>query len=302
MNAARPPDHDLDRLLDADRGEFAGVYDRLSRAEPPRRLDRAILAEASRVALGAPAPRTHRWMLGLGSAAGLVLAAGIAWQVGQQRDAEVAVPAAAPRPAAVEVVPVQAITPRAPAAHDRAPQETTERASESAPVAIEKKREAVQRRAAAPKPAPPQAPPPAPAPVAAAAESATPASAPRPAEPLREEAEAFADDAVRSADPAPQESRERSAASDREGAAKVDAAASTRIGNATGARAGSAPPAPSTSVQLRNNMQRDPEDWLAEISRLEQAGRHQEAVENLRLFRRVHPDWPIGDRLRRLIE
>lgn len=298
MNTPRPPDRDLDRLLDADRGDFAAVYDRLSRAEPPRRLDRAILAEASRVALGPQAPRTHRWMLGLGSAAGLVLAAGIAWQVGQQRDAEDSVPAAAaPRPAAVDVVPVQPITPRAPAAQDAVPEAAAGTAAAS--VVVEKKREAAPRRAAPAKPAPPPAAPP-PPPVAAA-ELAAPAPASTPAEPLREEAEAFADDAAKAA-PAEQRARDRSAASDHETSAKADQALSTRIGNAGGSRATSAPPAPSTSVQLRNNMQRDPEDWLAEILRLEHDGRRQEAIENLRLFRRVHPDWPIGERLRRLLE
>jgi hypothetical protein len=301
MSTPRPPDHDLERLLEADRGEFATIYDRLSRAEPPRRLDRAVLAEASRVALGPQAPRTHRWMLGLGSAAGLVLAAGIAWQVGQQREASEAVPAASPRPRASDVVPVQPISPRTPPAAEEAPPPAVGSGREAAPAAVEKKREAAQRRATAVKPAPPPAPPALAPPEASVPAPPSPAAG-MPVEPLREEAEALADDAAKVAAPEPQRARDASAASDNEAAARSnqDAATGSRIRG--GSRDAAAAPAPTTSVQLRNNMQRDPEDWLAEIVRLESAGRRQEAIENLRLFRRMHPEWPLGDRLRRLLE
>ncbi len=61
-------------------------------------------------------------------------------------------------------------------------------------------------------------------------------------------------------------------------------------------------PAPSSSVKLRQNMHLAPQDWLAEIVRLKNAGRRQEAIENLRLFRRMHPDWQLSDELRRLAE
>ncbi|MBN8481632.1 MAG: hypothetical protein J0L88_08595, partial [Xanthomonadales bacterium] len=62
----RTPERDLERLLDADRGDFGAIYDRLARVDPPRRIDRAILAEASRAALGPRAPRKQRWLVGLG--------------------------------------------------------------------------------------------------------------------------------------------------------------------------------------------------------------------------------------------
>jgi hypothetical protein len=61
-------------------------------------------------------------------------------------------------------------------------------------------------------------------------------------------------------------------------------------------------PSPSSSVKLRQNMHLAPQDWLAEILRLKNAGRRQEAIENLRLFRRMHPDWQLSDELRRLAE
>ena len=62
------------------------------------------------------------------------------------------------------------------------------------------------------------------------------------------------------------------------------------------------PGLPSGSVQLRSNMRLAPADWIAEIRRLVEAGRDQQAVENLRLFRRMHPDWPLDADLRDLGE
>ncbi|HEY6943336.1 MAG TPA: hypothetical protein VI238_17940, partial [Dokdonella sp.] len=82
MSLPRDPDRDLDRLLAEDGGELAALYRRLPKAEPPRRLDRSVLGAAARAVHG-HTPRRQRWLLGVGSAAGIVLAAGIAWHVGQ---------------------------------------------------------------------------------------------------------------------------------------------------------------------------------------------------------------------------
>ena len=60
------------------------------------------------------------------------------------------------------------------------------------------------------------------------------------------------------------------------------------------------PAAPSTSMKLRANMQLAPDAWIAEIRRLADAGQLQQAIENLRLFQRMHPDWPVDEDLRRL--
>lgn len=112
-----PHDRDLERLLD-DGGEFGALYRRLPRAEPPRRLDRSVIAAAARAVRGR-APRRQRWLVGVGSAAGLVLAAGIAWQVGQDalRQQRILEPARAQR-----VVPVQPITEPVPHKNERAMQ------------------------------------------------------------------------------------------------------------------------------------------------------------------------------------
>jgi hypothetical protein len=61
-------------------------------------------------------------------------------------------------------------------------------------------------------------------------------------------------------------------------------------------------PAPSSSVQLRQNMHLPPEEWLAEIVRLKREGHRQQAIENLRLFRRMHPDWKLSDELLHLAQ
>ncbi len=102
-----PHEHDaaLARLLSETGGEYAAVYRRLARAQPPRRLDRAVLGAAARAARGQEA-RGQRWWTWLGSAAGLVLAAGIAWRIGNE-------PLLAPRPQgahdhAIQVEPITA--------------------------------------------------------------------------------------------------------------------------------------------------------------------------------------------------
>lgn len=61
-------------------------------------------------------------------------------------------------------------------------------------------------------------------------------------------------------------------------------------------------PSPSGSVELRRDMQLSPEDWLAHIRELARQGRKQQALESLRLLRRMHPDVNIPETLRALEE
>lgn len=81
-------DRDLDDLLGENAGKVGANYRKLGKPEPPRRLDRNVLAEASRAVHGRP--RASRWLLGAGTAAGVLLAGGIAWRVNhdmlQQRE------------------------------------------------------------------------------------------------------------------------------------------------------------------------------------------------------------------------
>lgn len=109
MNPNTPPPHDDDL---PDERELAALYARLPKAEPDPALDAAVLARAGRAA---SARRRARWPVALGSAAVLVLAAGLAWQL---RDSRPDVTATPPAPMAQRVestgpasAPVQASAP-----------------------------------------------------------------------------------------------------------------------------------------------------------------------------------------------
>lgn len=73
-----------DGTLTPEERELAALYRRLPQDEPPPALDAAILAQA-RQAVQPQRTRNRRgaqrWVLGLGSAAALVLAAGVGWHV-----------------------------------------------------------------------------------------------------------------------------------------------------------------------------------------------------------------------------
>lgn len=75
MNPNKPPTNDDDL---PDERELAALYARLPKSEPDSALDAAVLAQATR---GLPVRRRPRWPVALGSAAVLVLAVGVAWQV-----------------------------------------------------------------------------------------------------------------------------------------------------------------------------------------------------------------------------
>jgi len=297
------PERDLNRLLDADRGEYGALYQRLSRTEPPRRIDRAVLGEASRAIRGNHRPaRAQRWLIGLGSAAGVVLAAGIAWQVGQQvRTQQVVAPVAEDARARDSgFIPVQPIiVPAEPsstgAMSARIEELAAQPGAKTEPVVA-------KARAAAPV-ARPQAPPPAPALPAPPAPAMAREETPLPDVRDTATAEAFPEKSERDDATSAPQAKSAPAESDMGGTAKPSEIrmGSERESDARRTRAMS-PQAPSGSVQLRNNMQLAPEVWLAEIVRLERAGRRQQAIENLRLFQRLHPDWELPESLRRLQE
>ncbi|HVT33912.1 MAG TPA: hypothetical protein VHE32_14795 [Rhodanobacteraceae bacterium] len=289
-----PNDRDLDDLLGDGGGRFGNLYRRLPRYEPPRRLDRAVLGEASRAVRNGKPPRRQRWIVGIGSAAGLVLAAGIAWRIGHE---PMATDAGADR---VRVVPVQPITESPRARHDDEPsRETPATAPQSAgaspppsPDAIGQRSDAdTVRRARKPlpgKPAPRPVSTPQPKAASAASESAPPPAVAPEAfpQPLDAEAEAGkSENATRPAASAPAAKSARSGA-----------AASDRLHRA-------APPTPpSSSVELQRDMQLSPEDWLSRIRELVRQDRRQQAIESLRLFVRAHPDRPVPADLQPLLD
>ena len=267
------PGPDLERLLQDDGGEYGALYRRLPRLEPPRRLDRAVLGEAARAVRG-QAPRRQRWIVGLGSAAGLVLAAGIAWQVGQEALRQ---PATLPaRQPATEVVPVQPIEEAARAA---APTASSDVTAQEEPVVAPARPRQQARSAPAKQVAPAESqgavePPlrmrvPAPPPAPPAPAEPQPATVPAPAG----DAAAGARKAATAAEPV------------REQADSLQAARE---------------PSSALPSDLQRDLQRTPADWLAHIRDLLQQGRRQQALQSLDLFRRTHPDQPVPDDLRTL--
>ena len=290
MSLPRDPDHDLDRLLADDGGELTALYRRLPKAEPPRRLDRSVLGEAARAVRGYT-PRRQRWLLGVGSAAGIVLAAGIAWHVGQdavRREAQGEMPVQSAPTAPSRNQNYVPVLPLSEPAAKHAPPMAQDAVGAAAPAAapppaaakpVPRKAEA-RAKDVAPPVAQPATPPAAPPPAAAAA---APAAEAFPAQAQRQDAEAATGAARAGA------------------AAESDLMAKERLDDKA-LRTRAAPTPPSSSVELRRDMQLAPEDWLAHVRQLLHQGRRQQAIESLRLFRNAHPRHPLPDELRALLD
>jgi hypothetical protein len=300
--SARDSDRELDDLLRDDGGDVGSLYKRLPRYEPPRRLDRAVLGEAARAIHSGKPPRRQRWIVGVGSAAGIVLAAGIAWRIGHDPFGAGTTPAAAPT-----VVPVQPISESTRAKHaeskasadaDRNDAATPDKTAApsagnlAAPAPAQRAEPAPQRKtrvAAKPPASMPASAAPAPPPVAEmqAAPPETPNDRARERESMQsvddKHAAGASSDAASNAQPFAG------------GAAKRDPAPSS-------SRMAPALSAPSGSVELARDTQLAPQDWLAHIGQLARHGRTQQATESLRLFHRAHPDWVIPDELAPLLK
>jgi hypothetical protein len=299
--SAHDPDRDLDELLRDDAGRLGSLYRKLPRYEPPRRLDRAVLGEAARAVHSGKPPRRQRWLVGVGSAAGLVLAAGIAWRIGHDAMNEGAVPPAA----APTVVPVQPIDGSAHAKREQsAPEAATADAlsspapaAQNAAAARPAERDAVKQderklRAAAKSAAP------APKPVAA------PAPEPFPAQPRqREEAPAKDLEKLQSFEESqPATAGRATGAMGGAAAGAVAPSSDKKTAAPERAYAPASPTVPSGSVELRRDMQLPPGEWLAHIRELERQGRHQQAMESLRLFIRAHPNRKVPTDLQPLLD
>ena len=299
MSPSRDPDRELQRLLDEDGGEYGAIYRRLSRPEPPRRLDRVVLANAARAVHADRAPPAQRWMLGIGSAAGVVLAAGIAWQVGKQLESRDAASGGSLERSHPSVIAVQPIN--EPAAPPKAESDSA-MSDQSGPAGAtsveERKPVGASRQKAARPPPPAPAPRPAVAPpevtqIQSQAERANTMAADAEAEPFPPAKDLPQAQGTPGAMDELGKSDRREQADEAAGAAPAKSLASPEPMQ-------SRAPAPTSSVQLRQNMHLPPEEWLAEIVRLKREGHRQQAIENLRLFRRMHPDWKLSDELLRL--
>jgi Meckel syndrome type 1 protein len=148
--------------------ELSSLYGRLPPIEPPTALDAAVRRAAAAAVQPAATPRRRaRWPVALSSAAALVVAAGLAWRMGQMPGKQDALHEAAVRHEARTIaVPVpQAVTPIAPAKPAAETYARAEKAQVSRKVATAPPRvlEEASRQApsklVAPAPPPPPAPP-----------------------------------------------------------------------------------------------------------------------------------------------
>ncbi|HET7563102.1 MAG TPA: hypothetical protein VFJ87_12060, partial [Rhodanobacteraceae bacterium] len=196
MNTHTPPPQDDDTLTPEER-ELAALYHRLPQDEPPAALDAAILAQARQAARR---DRTHdhrggqRWALGIGSAAALVMAAGLGWHVYSlnREPASLTPPAAATEQAKASAPAVDRIAaaphvdhpsnaaPAARAATPVPPPMTPPAMVAAKPAPAREMAKSAPRRVAPPAPPPPLPPPPPPIMVAPALAPPPPAPAPPP--------------------------------------------------------------------------------------------------------------------------
>jgi len=253
-------------MTESDRDpEVSRRYRELAREEPPRALDKAILAAARRELETYPAPLVaptgrRRWTVPVAAAAVIVLSAVVTLQIQrEQPDAELAAPPQVvpmPRKDDAPAAPPPAAAPRA-------------EAPRAKPQAAERRRALEPSLASRSAPKPAQAPvavQPSPAPAAESAQSKPP-SDPGP----------FAPDPARTAPAAAAEPQSRPAAP----AAKLAQQQLER-----------------DAVAKRLDESEPPERTLARIVALRREGRHKEADELYAEFRRRHPGYRIPEAMR----
>jgi hypothetical protein len=281
---------DPDDLLRDGGGEIGDLYRRLPRYEPPRRLDRAVLNEAARAVLSGKPPRRQRWIIGVGSAAGLVLAAGLAWRIGHEPTGQNAPVAPTAAPIVVPVQPIDESSRAKREAHARGEAAPAEESPRSEPPqaagAVSNRQDqlkAVRKQRAESKPASPPMQNEAPPPAAAAVPTPKPFSA----------SEQDLDQP---------KDVEKAGAASAGSAAQTPSAASADKRAATNVRGRASPTLPSSSIELQRDMQLAPPEWLAHVRDLMQQGRRQQATESLRLFVRTHPEHRVPADLRELLE
>lgn len=298
MNTHRPDDarSNDERLPGED--ELGALYRKLPRKEPGPALDAAVLrAAAAAVRSGEPAAATlrparrARWPVALGSAAILVLAAGLGWRM---RD----MPASTP-PAQAGAVTVQEANAPAAAAPPAKPEAVGEIQADAqnapppppAPPPAHLAADAVMAKRAAPAPSPnlqeqatavPAAP-------MAAPVAGVPAAADRAAPVAAEQAPSFA---AKSAQRVIEQRRPEPAAMANSNA---EAASGVTAARATAPLAAPAPPPPTDTARDEHDT---PAQELDKIRRLLADNRRDEARQRLADFHRDRPDYPLPDDLR----
>ena len=298
--------------LDAEERELADLLAREALPGPSPQLDARILAAARAATTPASRHPRRRWIAGLGIAASLVLAVGIAWRLRPLPE----------RPAASEAVMAVRVAERmdrvpatAPAVADAVYSQPQLPAQEAAkPVAAERESGAARKAAPAeppvvfdePSPMESQAPapPPPPAPVAAPAPvangMAAPAASATQAAPMQKQADS--NDKAKTLDrievkgsqiPASAPQAFSRDASGLDAAAAADAAASGEVVPSQ-AELDEEPPATADSPQVQ-------EAWLQRIRELLSAGETEAARNSLAEFRHRYPKYVLPEDLRRFV-
>lgn len=266
MNTHRPDDEHL-----PGEDELAGLYRKLPRKEPGPALDAAVLRAAARaVETAVPAKPRTRWPVALGSAAALVLAAGLGWRM---RDMPASAPPAAP--AAMTVQEKAQVPANAPVAAKMASEPSTAPAADAV--------------AGAP-------PPPPAAPRAVPSQRAAMATLGKPEAPSPNAGSERQTIAPSLAAPGVAAEAMPAAAPPTPAPATRMAAAPTMQRMVTAAPMMAPVPAPPADTA------RDPADTpiqeLDKIRRLFAGNHRDEARQRLADFHRDHPDYPLPDDLR----
>jgi len=241
--------------------KLSRLYREASSEGPPAALDAAILA-AARKQIAKPQRRARsfwvRWMAPASALATLVVALSIAFLVERER------------PETLDGAAIREVSPRPQSPPPARITETAKsKAADSAAPAAAEKKEAPVAGAPAQVPVPAA---PAPAPMLRSTEPAPPAAQAFPAE-------------IRAKTIAPKATTESNVAGD---------SALDRLG-------GTAPAAPAAADKLapirQQAIQRSPQVWMDEISRLKREGRDEEAAEQLAEFRKTYPAYAVPENL-----
>ena len=254
-------------MTDERDAKVSAAYRELGAEEPPRRLDDAILAAARREAGARPAPLAprggrQRWFAPLATAAVLVLAVALTWNMQRERPGieSPAQQAAAPPPAADRD------------AEKAAAKQVEKEVAKPMPTDDLK----TVRRKDAERPA---------APAPSAAGEPKPFMADKPA----------TAGAARS-------SELRGAAADVAGSLSQPLEERTARDAPAAARAPQAGPAPAAARMQAQKLADTPERELERIVELRVQGRHDEADKALAEFRKRHPDFKIPEAMRARVE
>ena len=101
MSAHNKNEHEFEEFLHGKHAALNSLYQKLPSSEPDKKLDAAILRMARETVNHRSQPRDKkpRWLIAVGSAAGVVLAASVAWRAGSDnwnRPGESALPPSSP--------------------------------------------------------------------------------------------------------------------------------------------------------------------------------------------------------------